>query len=280
MHTKYLKSAFLLAGAVMAAPHAFADQSPSIIKVGKGNWTVKKVCPENDGKCKIYETAPKYSSLKDITTPELMELKQEGSTFTFSPNRNYWIVFYPKNTRVAVKLEFAASDSPATKSTLKVTGTFGMGMWTKDPQCDFSSPSARAVFVREYFAKPNPVSPCLTLTGAEPAKDTSAGLSPEEKSLRQFEMAKRKAMGLTAPDPLGSAPEGPSDYAIAPTARDYWRLGLPTNESDWDLVKKQYRKMQLAFHPDKNPGGDREKAEEINKRIVGAYERIKTKLGK
>ena len=87
-------------------------------------------------------------------------------------------------------------------------------------------------------------------------------------------------MDLTTPDPLGSAPGGPSDYAIAPTARDYWRLGLATNESNWDLVKKQYRKMQLAFHPDKNLGGDREKAEQINKRVVGAFDRIKTKLGK
>jgi len=280
MHTKYLKSAFALAGAIMAAPQAFAlvDQYPSIIKVGKGNWTVTKACPEGDGKCKIYDTEPKYSTyLKEITTTPLKELKMEGSTFAFSPNRNYWIVFYPHNRRVAVKLEFAASDSPASKSTLKVTGTY-LGDWTQGPQCNFSSPSARAVFVREYFAKANPVSPCLTLTGAEAAKDTSAGLSAEEKSLRAFEMTKRKAMGLTTPDPLGSAPEENSLEPTRPSARDYWRLGLKGPGATLAEVKKAYHKMSLAFHPDKHDGDLQHKA--IFQRVSESYELILKKLSK
>lgn len=280
MLTKYLKSALLLAGVVMAAPQAFAvaDQFPSIIKVGKGEWTVTKASPENVGKCKIYSTDPQYFAASIVTSP-LKELKEEGSKFTFAPNKKYWIVFFPKETRVAVKLEFAPRDNPASKSTFTVTGTYAV-KWLNGPKFDLSSPSARAVFANEYFAKANPVSPWLTLTGAEAAKDTSAGLSAEEKSLRAFEMTKRKDIGLTVPDPLGSAPEGDSDYAIPATARDYWRLGLAINESNWDLVKKQYKKMQMAFHPDRNPGANQEMASLISARITGAYERIKTKLGK
>lgn len=55
-----------------------------------------------------------------------------------------------------------------------------------------------------------------------------------------------------------------------PKPNPYQVLGINHNASQ-DEIKKNYRKLALAFHPDKNPAG-----EEQFKKIQAAYELIKT----
>lgn len=50
----------------------------------------------------------------------------------------------------------------------------------------------------------------------------------------------------------------------------YDRLEVSPNASETDL-KKQYRKLAMKFHPDKNPD-NRQEAEEKFKEITAAYE--------
>lgn len=51
------------------------------------------------------------------------------------------------------------------------------------------------------------------------------------------------------------------------------------NSSDWDTVKKAFRKIAMKWHPDKNPGNEKEANEKMQK-ILAAYTVIKNILGK
>ncbi len=138
MLTRSIQCAIVLTGMAAAAPQAaWADSKPSLIKVigTLAQWTVTKVSPASDGKCKIYETEPVYSVLNNVQTEEAVELKEAGSDFAFKKDTSYWIVFFPKDRDVAVRLEFAkGKDLSANKTSLTVKGTFYAAKWWKGPE--------------------------------------------------------------------------------------------------------------------------------------------------
>lgn len=51
------------------------------------------------------------------------------------------------------------------------------------------------------------------------------------------------------------------------------------SNSNWEMVKKAFRKMAMKWHPDKNPDNITE-AEEKMKKILAAYTIIKNIVGK
>jgi molecular chaperone DnaJ len=54
------------------------------------------------------------------------------------------------------------------------------------------------------------------------------------------------------------------------TKRDYYEVLGVDREADGEVIKKAYRKLALAYHPDKNPGD--KQAEERFKEVAEAYE--------
>ncbi|MDR3673271.1 MAG: hypothetical protein P4L36_20665 [Holophaga sp.] len=132
MLNKNFRLALVVAGVTAAA---WADSKPCLIKVIglQAPWTVTKASPAEDGKCKIYDTEPVYSSLNNVNTREAKELKEEGATFTFKQGKNYWLVFYPKDRKVSVRLDFVKGRTD-NKTTVTVNGTFALTKWFKGPE--------------------------------------------------------------------------------------------------------------------------------------------------
>jgi len=140
--------AVILTGLAAAAPQvAWADSQPSLIRCNPGGatWTVTKVGRASGGKVKIFEVKPEYSMLGNVDTPEFAdkkqtkrnwtELKDAGSTFEFKAGkrmdfRDYWIVCFPKDTVVDLKLEFTKGDD-LNSIPLTVKGFFHNGKWRK-----------------------------------------------------------------------------------------------------------------------------------------------------
>jgi len=128
--------AIVLTGLAAAGPQAaWADSKPSLIQViGElAPWKVTKACPASDGKCKIYESEPSYTIWNNVQKDcENAELKEAGATYTFKARKKYWIVFYPKNTKVAVKLAFQKGGLD-NLITLEVKGRYAATVWTSGP---------------------------------------------------------------------------------------------------------------------------------------------------
>ena len=144
MCTRPFQFAIVMTGLAMAAPQAaWADSLPCLIKhVGNlAPWTVIKNCPVEAGKVKVFEKEPKYTRITgNVDTPEFAdkketirnwtELKEAGDTFTFKKDKKYWMVFYPKDTVVAVRLDFVKGKA-TNMTTLTVNGFFHNGEWRK-----------------------------------------------------------------------------------------------------------------------------------------------------
>jgi hypothetical protein len=159
MLTRPFPFAIVMAGLAAVAPQAArADSMPSLIQhIGnQAVWTVTKASDARKGKVKIFDVEPKYTRLTGNVdtdaTPAVAELKEEGDTFTFAPGKlvpgkladrtpkNYWMVVYPKDTVVELRLDFVKGQSAATNETrsgatnrtsLIVTGFFHNGEWRK-----------------------------------------------------------------------------------------------------------------------------------------------------
>lgn len=143
MRTRPFQFAIVMTGLAMAAPQAaWADSLPCLIKhVGNlAPWTVIKNCPVEAGKVKVFEKEPRYTRMGNVDTPEFAdkketirnwtELKEAGDTFTFKKDKKYWMVFYPKDTVVAVRLDFVKGKA-TNMTTLTVNGFFHNGEWRK-----------------------------------------------------------------------------------------------------------------------------------------------------
>jgi hypothetical protein len=165
MSKRSLSCAITLAGMALAGPRAaLADSAPNLIKIeagvgGAGMWTVEMTNDPKDGKCKIYTVPPEYSVLKNVTTKEVAELKDKVRSYTFKRPGNYWIVFFPKDRKVAVDLKFIKGQSTSL-NTLKVEGTFFGTQWWKTrtetaegPVVTFSSQDRQAQCVAAHFGK-------------------------------------------------------------------------------------------------------------------------------
>ena len=159
MPNRSFQFAIVLTGLAAAAPQgAWADSKPCLIEhIGlQAPWTVTKNCPPADGKCKIYDTEPEYSTLNNVKTPELKLLKAKGATFTFEANKKYWIVFFPNGRKVAVRLDFVKGRTD-NKTTLIVNGTFAVATWFKGPEAALAyqnkSDKSMSVFNADHFGK-------------------------------------------------------------------------------------------------------------------------------
>ena len=49
-------------------------------------------------------------------------------------------------------------------------------------------------------------------------------------------------------------------------------------DSVWETIKKVYRKLAMIWHPDKNPGSEKEATEKMQK-IIAAFTILKKKFG-
>lgn len=85
-------------------------------------------------------------------------------------------------------------------------------------------------------------------------------------SSTQWRKAFNKRMSL---DEAKSHIKDQSPYSILEVDKD----------SDWNIVRKAFRKLAMKWHPDKNPDNIKE-AEEKMKSILAAYTIIKNIIGK
>ena len=282
MAGKFLPPVLLLAALALVAPQtALADDNPSLVRVADlhGRWTVTKLTSADDGKFKIYSEIPKQGSPSK-------EMKAEGETYSLVPGRDYWFVFFPHNTRVAVQLAFLKTGVDS-KSTLSVQGTYHSGYWWQGvkhagPTLNFLGHADLITYNQGNFGKGDggggkPGSPLITLLNIEPAKPAAPPkLSAEEKALRDWEMSKRTDK---TPDPLGNAPDDDTRPGLKATARDYWRLELdPSKKPTKEELAKAFRKMSLVFHPDRYKNSpdpkDQANADLVYKKVENSRRRI------
>jgi hypothetical protein len=134
MHPRSIQIALLVTGMAAVAPQAArADSLPCLINVvgEQARWTVTKNSDAKDGKVKIYDQEPKYKSGQNVDeakTPNVAELKDKGAKYSFMKKQNYWIVFFPKDQKVSVRLDFVKGTTDNMTSLL-VNGWFHNKFW-------------------------------------------------------------------------------------------------------------------------------------------------------
>lgn len=281
MHTHFMVYPLILTSLAVVPQAARADDKPSLIRVAdkQGKWTATKLNNEDNGKFKIFTENPKYNTVKTITSTGT-ELKKEGDSFTFLPDRDYWMVVYAKSTSVGTGLGFIKDGDPTTRSIFVVKGTYGATFWPIGPHLKFLGHEELITCNLDAFrqgagAEGKPALPLLTLLDIEKLE-----MSAEDQALRAWELALRKKNGIVTVDPQGTEAERADSTTLGrATARDFWRLNLDPGKKQLttEEAKKAYREMSLIFHPDRFKKENPTKEEQAAYANAGAlFPRIKS----